>query len=154
MRLAIEMKTNDGLLKKLYRDYRLIAALPAVCVILDYLMTFFLAGDTSLIISWEASPLVRFAVINHVMIPYLVAIVLFYYLAAYAVLRIVDGTVYYKFGVMLIILLSITHLIGGMSWYFRNMMYSNGVLMMSVLSIILAFVIFSFSLIREHAVNR
>ncbi|MCK9579243.1 MAG: hypothetical protein M0Q92_02190 [Methanoregula sp.] len=124
--------------------------MPAVCVILDYAMTFFLAGDTSLIISWEASPFVRFALINNIMIPYLVAIVLFYFGASYAVLRVLSGTIYYKFGVLLIVTMSITHLIGGMSWYFRNSLYSNGVLMMSVLSIVIAFVAFGFSLLREY----
>jgi hypothetical protein len=113
-------------------------------------MTFFLAGDTSLIISWEASPFVRFALINNIMIPYLVAIVLFYFGASYAVLRVLSGTIYYKFGVLLIVTMSITHLIGGMSWYFRNSLYSNGVLMMSVLSIVIAFVAFGFSLLREY----
>ena len=141
--------TEGGLARKLYCDYRLIAALPAICVILDYAMTFFLAGDTSMIISWEASPFVRFAVMNNLMIPYLVAIVLFYYVASYAVLRILSGTEYYKFGVLLIVTMSITHLIGGMSWYFRNEMYSNGVMIMSILSIVIAFVAFGFSLIRE-----
>jgi len=135
---------------KLYCNYRFIAVLPAICVILDYTLTFFLAGDTSMITSWEASPFVRFAVINNLMIPYLVAIVVFYYGASYAVLRILDGTEYYKFGILLIVSMSITHLIGGMSWYFRNAMYSNGVLVMSLLSIVIAFIVFGFTLIREH----
>ena len=144
------MEKKQGIAGLIYHDERLIAALPAMCVILDYAITFFLAGDTSMIISWEASPLVRFAVINNILIPYIVGIILFYYLASYAVLRILAGTGYYKFGVMLIVTMSITHVIGGMSWYFRNEMYSNSVMILSMLSIIIAFVIFGFSLIREH----
>jgi hypothetical protein len=65
-------------------------------------------------------------------------------------LRILDRTDYYKFGVFLVLAMSITHVIGGMSWYFRNVFYSNGVLLMSLLSICIAFVLFGFSLIREH----
>lgn len=140
---------KTGLGGKIYHDYRIVALLPAVCVILDYSMTFFFAGDTSMITSWEASPFVRYAVVNDIMIPYLAAIVLFYYLASYAVLRILAGSVYYRFGVLLIAVLSITHVLGGMSWYFRNTMYSNGVVLMSLASIIIAFLIFGFSLLNE-----
>jgi hypothetical protein len=142
---------EQGFLAKIYRDYRIIAAFPAVCVIIDYALTFYLAGDTSMIISWEASPFVRYAVIHGLMTAYLVGIVLFYYGASYAVLRILDQTEYYKFGVLLVLTMSVTHVIGGMSWYFRNAFYSNGVLLMSLLSICIAFVVFGFSLIREHS---
>ena len=144
------MKAEDGFIRKLYDDYRLIALLPAIAVIIDYALTFYLAGDTSMITSWEASPLVRFAVINNVMAAYLMAIVLFYYGASYAVLRILSGTYYYTFGTLLIFTISITHVIGGMSWYFRNAMYSNGVFIMSLLSVVIAFVAFGFSLIHER----
>jgi hypothetical protein len=144
------MQAECGLMRKLYHNYRLIAILPAIAVIIDYTLTFFLAGDTSLIISWEASPFVRFAVLHNLMVPYLVAIVLFYAGASYAVLRILNNTDYYKFGVILIITMSITHVIGGMSWYFRNALYSNGVFIMSLLSIVIAFVAFGFSLLHER----
>ncbi len=130
----MKLLTENGLAKKFYHDYRLIAALPAICVIIDYALTFFLAGDTSMITSWEASPFVRFAVINNLMIPYLIAIVLFYYGASYAVLRILSGTEFYKFGVI----------------HFRNAMYSNSVMILSMLSIVVAFIVFGFSLVREH----
>jgi hypothetical protein len=145
------MEKKQGIAEILYHDYRLIAALHAICVILDYAMTFFLAGDSSMIINWEASPLVRFAVINNIMILYLVGIILFYFGTSYAVLRILSGTDYYKFGVLLIVTLSITHVIGGMSWYFRNATYSNGVMIISMISIVISFVVFGFSLIRERS---
>ena len=146
----MEYITKEGFTIRLYRDYRLIAALPAFCVILDYAMTFFLAGDYSMIISWEASPFVRFAMMNNLMAAYLIVIVLFYYGASFGVLKILSGSDYYKFGSMLIVTISITHVIGGMSWYFRNALYSNGVFIVSLLSIVIAFVVFGFSLIHEH----
>jgi hypothetical protein len=144
------MTAERGFIRKLYGDYRLIALFPAIAVIIDYTLTFYLAGDTSMITSWEASPFVRFAVINNVMIPYLIAIVLFYYGASYAVLRVLSGTDYYTFGFLLIITMSITHIVGGMSWYFRNALYSNGVFIMSIFSIVIAFVAFGFSLMQER----
>ena len=148
--LGVTNMTEDGLARKFYRDYRLVALLPAIAVILDYAMTFYLAGDTSMIISWEASPFVRFAVMHNLMAAYLVAIILFYYGASYAVLRVLNNTEYYKFGFLLIVTISITHVIGGMSWYFRNAMYSNGVVLISLLSIVIAFIMFGFSLVRER----
>ena len=144
------MTAEIEFIRKLYCDYRLIALLPAIAVIIDYALTFYLAGDASMVTSWEASPLVRFAVINDLMAAYLVAIVLFYFGASYAVLRVLSGTEYYKFGFLLIITMSVTHVIGGMSWYFRNAMYSNGVFIMSLLSIVIAFVAFGFSLMNER----
>jgi len=144
------MQAENGFIRKLYGDYRLIALLPAFAVIIDYALTFYLAGDMSMITSWEASPFVRFAVINNLMAAYLVAIVLFYCGASYAVMRVLSGTDYYKFGSLLIVTISITHVIGGTSWYFRNALYSNGVFMMSLLSIVIAFMVFGFSLIHER----
>lgn len=143
------MQTKSEFLKKAYSNYQILAALPAICVIIDYALTFFLAGDTSMITSWEASPFVRFAVIHNVMAAYLLGIVLFYYVAAYAVLRVLHNTVYYKFGVLLIVLLSVTHVLGGMSWFFRTATYSNGIFILSLLSIVIAFIAFGFSLLHE-----
>jgi len=144
------MDAEHGFIVKLYNNSRLIAFFPAIAVIIDYSLTFYLAGDTSMITSWEASPFVRFAVIHDVMAAYLVAIILFYYGTSYAVLKILHGTEYYLFGILLIVTISVTHVIGGMSWYFRNALYSNGVFIMSILSIVVAFVIFGFSLMRER----
>ena len=72
-----------------------VALIPSLAVILDYSLTFFLAENTGMILQWEASPLVRFAVAHNIIAVYLVAIVLFYYGAAYAVLRILRPTRYY-----------------------------------------------------------
>ena len=148
------MQVKSGIIDKIYGNYKIIALAPAIAVIIDYALTFFLAEDTAMITSWEASPFVRFAVINNIMAEYLIAIVLFYYFASYAILRILHRTSYYRFGVLLIVILSITHVIGGMSWYFRNSFYSNGVLLMSLVSIVFAFVIFGFSLLNERSPAR
>jgi hypothetical protein len=144
------MQLKSGFIGNLYDNYKIIALAPALAVIIDYALTFYLAGDTSMITTWEASPFVRFAVINNLMIPYLIAIVIFYYGASYAVLRILHNSDYYKFGVLLILTLSVTHVFGGMSWYFRNSFYSNGVFVLSLLSIAIAFILFAFSLTHER----
>ena len=148
------MQVKSEKIRKLYNNYKIIALAPVIAVIIDYSLTFFLAGDTSMITSWEASPFVRFAVIHNIMAEYLIAIVLFYYFASYAILRILHGTIYYRFGVLLILILSITHVIGGMSWYFRSAFYSDGVLLMSLCSIVIAFALFNFSLLNERSQAR
>jgi len=144
------MEIKTGLAKKFYYNYKMVALLPVIAVILDYTLTFFFADDSSMILSWEASPFIRFALMHDIMLLYLIAIVLFYYVCAYAVLRILDGTDYYRFGVLLIVILSITHVIGGMSWYFRNSFYSNGVFVLSIISIVIALIVFGFSLLNER----
>ncbi len=64
-------------------------------------------------------------------------------------LRILHDSVYYRFGVLLILTLSITHVFGGLSWLFRNAFYSNGVFVLSLLSVVIAFILFGFSLLHE-----
>jgi hypothetical protein len=145
------MQLKSNFIEKFYGNYKIIALVPALAVIIDYTLTFYLAGDTSMVTTWEASPFVRFAVIHNLMAPYLIALVLFYYGASYAVLRILHDSDYYKFGVLLILTLSITHVFGGMSWYFRNTFYSNGVFALSLLSIAIAFILFAFSLLNERS---
>jgi hypothetical protein len=148
------MTVKSEIIDKIYDNYKFIAMAPVFAVIIDYSLTFYLAGDTSMITSWEASPFVRFAVIHNLMVPYLIAIAFFYYGASYAVLRILHNTDYYKFGVLLILTLSITHVFGGFSWYFRNALYSNGVFILSLLSVVIALILFGFSLMHEKHATR
>ena len=117
------MQIIPVLFRRIYDTPAYVALIPSLAVILDYSLTFFLAENTGMILQWEASPLVRFAVAHNIIAVYLVAIVLFYYGAAYAVLRILRPTRYYQYGVVLVLLVSVTHVLGGMSWQFRNAWY-------------------------------
>jgi hypothetical protein len=145
---------KSELIRKFYYNYKIVALIPVFAVIIDYSLTFFFAGDTSMILSWEASPFVRFALAHDIMAAYLTAIVVFYYVSSCVVLKVLYGTGYYRFGVLLIAILSATHVIGGMSWYFRSAFYSDGVFVMSLMSIIIAFVVFGFSLLHERVPAR
>ncbi|MGB7787313.1 hypothetical protein [Methanoregula sp.] len=144
------MELKSGILAKIYGNFKILALAPAIAVILDYALTFYWAGDTSMITTWEASPFVRYAVIHDLMVPYLIAIVLFYYGASYTVLRILHNSEYYKFGVLLILTLSITHISGGLSWHFRNALYSNGVFVLSLMSVVISLILFGFTLLHER----
>jgi hypothetical protein len=138
------------LFRRIYDTPAYVAIIPSLAVILDYSFTFFLAENTGMILQWEASPLVRFAVAHNIMAVYLVAIVLFYYGAAYAVLRMLRPTWYYPYGVGLVLLVSVTHVLGGLSWQFRNMWYSEGIFALSFLSIIIAVCLFGYAFIRQE----
>lgn len=133
-----------------YQDPRIIALIPVLAVIADYSLTFLLAGSTEFILLAEASPLVRFAVAHGLMPLYVTLLVSFYFVASYLVLRLLAGGDLYPLGVALIILMSLTHLLGGMSWYIRNPLYSDTVIGLSFMSVIIAIAIFGYAVIRRQ----
>ena len=144
------MRTIPALFKRICDSPAYVAVIPSLAVIIDYSLTFFLAGSTGIILQWEASPLVRFAVAHDIMAIYLFAIVVFYYGAAYAVLHILHSTCYYRYGVTLVILVSVTHILGGLSWQFKNSWYSNAILYLSFASVIIAICLFGYTVIRQE----
>ena len=87
---------------------------------------------------------------------YLPAIVIFYFCAAFAILAILRPTRFYRYSVVLVLLVSVTHVLGGLSWYFRVAWYSDGIMILSAGSIIFAFCLFGYSLIHQKrlSVNR
>jgi len=146
---VITMRIIPTLFRRIYDTPACIALIPSLAVIIDYTLTFFLASNTELVLQWEASPFVRFAVAHNIMAFYLPAIVAFYFCAAFAVLRILHPTRFYEYGVVLVLLLSVTHVLGGLSWYFRDAWYSEGIMVLSVGSVIFAFCLFGYSLIHQ-----
>ena len=134
----------------LYYDPRVIALIPVLAVIIDYSLTFLLAGSTELILVAEASPLVRFAVAHGLMPLYFAILVLFYYGASYFVLRLLSGGELYPLGVALIVLMGLTHMLGGLSWYIRNPFYSDTVIGLSFMAVIVAIVIFGYAVVRKQ----
>ncbi len=144
------MQTFPALFRRIYNTPACIAVIPSVAVIIDYTLTFFLAANTGMILQWEASPLVRFAVAHNIMAIYLLAIVLFYFGAAYAILLILRPTCYYKYSVALVVLLSITHVMGGLSWQLKNTWYSDSVIALSLITVIITICLFGYSFLRKE----
>ena len=144
------MQTLTSLLRRIYDTPACLALVPPLAVIIDYSLTFFLAGSTRMILRWEASPLVRFAVAHDLMALYLAGIVLFYYGASFAVLRILQPSGYYVFGAGLVILVGIIHVLGGLSWLMKTAWYSDSILALSVLAIITALCLFGYSLLHQE----
>lgn len=143
------MQIIPDLFRRIYNTPACVAIIPSLSVIIDYILTFSLAGNTGMILQWEESPLVRFAVAHNIVILYLVAIVVFYYGAAYAVLHILRPTQYYGFGVALVLLVSLTHVLGGLSWLFKTAWYSNSIIVLSFSSVIIAVSLFGYTFLRQ-----
>jgi hypothetical protein len=143
------MQTIRALAQRIYCAPAYIAVIPPLAVSTDYALTFFLAGNTGMILQWETSPLVRFAVAHNSMALYFLALIIFYYAAAYAVLRILHTTAYYRFGVGLVLLVSLIHVLGGLSWQVKAAWYSNSIAALSFLSVIIAICLFGYSFLRQ-----
>lgn len=129
----------------------MLGVIPACAVIIDYTLTFLLAGSERMLLQWESSPLVRFAISHDLIVVYITGIVVFYYLAAYLVLVSLERTPVYRFGVVLLLLISITHMLGGLSWYFRSPQYSNSVMALSYITIAIAFGTLCYAIINERS---
>lgn len=136
-------------LQLIYDNYRVIPLLLCISVAIDYALTLYLAGSRKAIRRYEFSPLLRYAMEHNLVILYLVFTIFFYYISAYIVLKLLKDEPIYSAGVALILLLSITHLLGGLSWVFRNAWYSNMVMALSLASIALAIASFGYVILRR-----
>jgi len=136
-------------LQLIYANYRVIPLFLCISIAIDYTLTLYLAGSREAIQRYEFSPLLRYAMEYNLVIIYLVFTIFFYYISAYIVLKLIKDEPVYSAGVALILLLSITHLLGGLSWVFRNAWYSNMVLALSLASIALAIASFGYVILQR-----
>jgi hypothetical protein len=136
-----------------FENYRLLALIPALGIAADYLITFSVAGSSAAILQYEFSPLVRIATAYGLMVPYLVFMMLLYYALAYAVLRILAGSDLYPIGVAMILLMSLTHVMGGLSWIVRNDFYTGTVHGLSLMTIVLGIAAFGFAVLQRHTAH-
>lgn len=136
---------------RLYRDERAIALLPVLAIVVDYSLTFFLSGSPEMILKYDASPLLRFGVANNIVPLVVLVLAIFYYLASLFVMKLLVGSDLYPVGVTLIALVSLTHLLGGLSWYFRNNLYSDTVIGLSLISVMIAVLIFGYAVVRGRS---
>ena len=136
-------------LQLIYANYRVIPLFLCISIAIDYTLTLYLAGSREAIQRYEFSPLLRYAMEHNLVIIYLVFTIFFYYISAYIVLKLIKDEPVYSAGVALILLLSITHLLGGLSWMFRNAWYSNTVMALSLASIALAIASFGYVILQR-----
>ena len=136
-------------LQSIYRSYRAIPLVLSAAVVIDYALTFHLAGGIERILKYEYSPTLVYAVEHDLVIPYLMFTVFFYYAAGYIVLKYLRDSGIYHIGVYIILLMSVTHVLGGLSWYVLSAWYSNTVLALSLTSVMVTIAVFGYEIIRQ-----
>ncbi len=136
-------------LQSIYHNYKAIPLILSVAVVIDYALTFYLADSIEMILKYEHSPTLVYAVDHGIVIPYLMFTVFFYYAASYTVLKYLRGSRIYYIGVFIIILMSITHVLGGLSWWVLSASYSNTVLALSLTSVVVTIAVFGYEVVRQ-----
>lgn len=137
-------------IRSIYHNYKIIPFFLSISVVIDYALTFYFAGSIENILAYEFSPVLVFAVRNDIVLPYLAFTVAFYYLMGYTVLSLLAGEEIYPIGVLIILLMSITHVLGGMSWFVLKEAYSNMVFLLSMTSILIALSVFGYEVFRRE----
>jgi hypothetical protein len=136
------------LIREFFHRPSLIALIPAIAVVFDYAMTITFSGGRDAILAFEYSPLLRAAIASDLLIPCIAALAIGYYGLGLFALRSLARSGYYIAGVLLLALISLTHISGGLSWIVRNSAYSNAVLLLAVTGILVALGAFLFALRR------
>jgi len=136
-------------LQSIYRNYKAVPLILSAAVVIDYALTFYLAGSIERILKYEYSSTLVYAVEHGIIIPYLVFTVFFYYAAGYTVLKYLRDSRIYYVGVAIILLMRITHVLGGLSWYVLSASYSNAVLALSLTSVVITIAVFGCEIIRQ-----
>lgn len=136
-----------------YNNYKLLPLCLCAAVIIDYSLTFYFAGSPEAILKYEFSPTLLYALRHGIVLPYLASMVLFYYAAGYFVLKLLTDSDIYFVGAAVVLLISLTHVLGGMSWYIRNSWYSNSVISLAMISILITLTAFGYEILNEKHGN-
>ncbi len=136
---------------------RLMIALPfffAVSAIIDYSFTIWLSGSKNNLIQNEFSPLLVYAVSHDLLAPYFVFTVLFYFGGSYLVLKLLssDEKLFYSASAILV-LISLSHALGGLSWYFQSEAYTNALLAITAMTIMMAIFLSGWSILQKRRVS-
>lgn len=116
---------------------------------MDYFLTFYFAPSIDAILKYEYSPILLFALEHNIVVPYVLAIMFFYYFAGRFVLEQLAHSEVYWVGAMIICTISITHVLGGFSWYVLNESYSNFLLLVSRGSVVVSIAALGYTLIKQ-----
>ena len=138
---------------RLYRSPLFFAMTSAFAIALDYSLTCRFAENPGEILMNELSPVVRYAIENRLFFPFLLVLMGVYFLVSYAGLSLLLPSRFYRFGVAIILLVALTHVLGGLSWYFRDPLYSAWVqsLVIALLLFALAAASYTvFSVLKER----
>jgi hypothetical protein len=135
--------------QSIFHSYKLLPLCLCIGVITNYFLTFHFAESDKAVLAYEYSPTLLFAVRHDIVIPYLCGMVLFYYAAGYFVLSLLANSDIYFVGVAIVMLISITHVLGGISWYVQNAWYSNTVIALSLISVLTTLMAFGYEVFKK-----
>src|SRR5574341_1455131 len=123
----------------------------AVSAIIDYSTTLWFAGTKENLVRSEFSPLLVYAVSNDLLIPYFVFTVIFYFSASYFALKLLSGDekLFYPASAILV-MISLAHTFGGLSWYFKSEAYSNAILAISAITVMMAVFLSGWSVLQQR----
>lgn len=133
---------------------KLLVSIPfffALSAIIDYSITIWFAGTRENLIRNEFSPLLVYAVDNDLLAPYFLFTVLLYFSVSYLALKYLsnDTKLFYA-ATAVLILISLTHALGGLSWYFRNEAYSDTILAIAGAAIMMAIFLSGWSILQKR----
>ncbi len=136
---------------------KILMALPvffAASAIIDYSFTIWLAGTKEYLIQNEFSPLLVYAIKHDLLIPYVLLTIIFYVSSSYVVLKTLssDEKLFYSASAILI-LIALAHIFGGLSWYFKSEAYSNTILAISAITIMMAIFLSGWSILQKRDIN-
>ena len=126
----------------------------AISAIIDYSTTIWFSHTKENLIQNEFSPLLVYAVRNDLLIPYFIFTVIFYFSGSYLSLKLLsqDEKLFYPASAILI-LISLAHTFGGLSWYFNSEIYSNTILAISAIAIMMAIFLSGWSILQKRNVS-
>ncbi|MFZ3382369.1 MAG: hypothetical protein WA144_00440 [Candidatus Methanoperedens sp.] len=132
---------------------KILIALPvffSASAIIDYSTTIWFSGSKENLIQNEFSPLLVYAVKNDMVIPYVFFTVIFYFFTSYLALKMLtsDEKIFYCASAILA-LISLAHTFGGLSWYFKSEAYSNAILAISAIAVMMAIFLSGWTFLRK-----
>ena len=96
------------------------------------------------------SPVIRAALAVNMVRVYYLALFGTYYLTTFLVLRFLHRTDIYPFGVAVVLIVSLCHVLGGLSWVIRNEIYSQAIALAALLAIAATCAWFALTIYRSH----
>lgn len=136
-------------LRLIYHNYKIFPLILCIAIFIDYFLTFHFAPGIEIIMEYEYSPTLLFALEHNILIPYVMATMIFYYFAGRFILKQLEDSDIYWIGVLVICSISTTHVLGGFSWYVLNESYSNLVLLLSRFSVVFSIVALGYVLVIQ-----
>ena len=122
----------------------------SISILIDYACTLFFSGNMEHLINNEQSVLLIYAIKSGMLIPFVVFMMVLYFMCTYFTLDILQDQRVFPVASLSVALIAISHTFGGMSWYFRSDLYSDMVMAIPMISLVLLVLSFTHLLIWKR----